>query len=167
MVARITAANPRYAALRETAQELVQRADSLREALLAARWVDEEAYLRVVRASALPRAGDRDRAERDAALQTALAGAAEAPLQSAQLALETLRLSEAALAMGNRHLVSDVGCAAAFAAAALQAAAYNVRVNHRFLRDRALVDRQALELLELEREGDEIAARVRAALAPS
>jgi formiminotetrahydrofolate cyclodeaminase len=165
MVARITAANPKYAERAGTARDLAQRADALRSALLAARAEDEEAYGRVVTASGLPRTTEQAKAERTTSLQAALAGAASAPLQAAGLARDVLRLSEAALGLENPHLASDVGCAASFAAAALEASAYNVRVNHRYLRDPALVERQERSLRELERERVEIAGRVRHALA--
>lgn len=165
MVARITAANPKYVRRSAQARELIERADGLRAAFLEARLADEEAYGRVVAASALPRGTEQAKAERTASMQAALGAAAAAPLQASGLARDVLRLSEAALALENPHLASDIGCAAAFAAAALEAGAYNVRVNHRYLRDPALVERQELALRELERERDEIAARVRHALA--
>ena len=41
--------------------------------------------------------------------------------------------------MGNSHLVSDVECALHFFRAALAASVANVRINHRFIKDRAVV----------------------------
>ncbi|MFZ1125416.1 MAG: cyclodeaminase/cyclohydrolase family protein [Candidatus Baltobacteraceae bacterium] len=166
MVARITAANPKYAERSAAARDLAERADALRAALLAARQTDEEAYGRVVAAAALPRTSEQAKAARSAGLQAALAAAAAAPLHAAELARDVLRLSEAALALENPHLASDVGCAASLSAASLEASAYNVRVNHRYLRDPALVERQELALRELEGEGRAAAERVRRALAP-
>ncbi|MGP6158724.1 MAG: cyclodeaminase/cyclohydrolase family protein [Vulcanimicrobiaceae bacterium] len=165
MVARITGANPKCASRAPEAQRLAERAEALRRALTAARQTDEEAYGQVVAATALPHGSEEAKAERTARLQAALAGAAAAPLHAAGLALEVLRLSQAALALENPHLASDVGCAAAFAAVAVEASAYNVRVNHRYLRDPALVERQELALRALESERDALAAQVRNALA--
>ncbi len=164
MVARITADNPKYAGRAGAARGLAARSDALRSALLEARRADEEAYGRVVAASALPRATEAAKAERSAHLQAALTAAAEAPLHAAGLARDALAMSAQALALENPHLASDLGCAASLAAASLEASAYNVRVNHRYLRDPALVERQERALRSLEDERDELAGRVRAAL---
>jgi hypothetical protein len=83
----------------------------------------------VVAAQALPRSTEAEKAERAARLEAALLAASDAPLETARHALEVLRESRRALALGNRHLASDLGCAAELAAAALAAAAYNVRAN--------------------------------------
>jgi formiminotetrahydrofolate cyclodeaminase len=149
MVARITAANPRHAPVAERAREVVERADSLRAQLGANRLADELAYGAVVDAQKLPKATDNERRERTSRLQVAFAGAAAAPLRTAELARELLSLAAEAGALGNEHLASDVDCASEFARAALRAAALNVRANHPYLHDRALVERNdaALERL--------------------
>ena len=135
MVARITGAAPRFAPVRSEADAVVAVADALRARFVAARTRDEEAYARVVTASALPKSTDDEKAARTASLQEALARAAEAPLAAAALAAEGVALARRTEALGNAHLVSDVECALAFFRAALEACAANVRINHRFMRD--------------------------------
>lgn len=152
MVARITRKNVSYAAKAPLCDALATRADALRGELLAARLDDEAAFGAVVAAMARPKATEAEKAERTAAVQGALAGAAAAPLHAAALALRALKLANEAGALGNAHLESDVACAATFARAALAAAAANVRVNHAYLRDAALVRAQEDALRELERE---------------
>jgi methenyltetrahydrofolate cyclohydrolase len=163
MVARICAANPKYAAHRELALELVREADGLREEFVRARERDEAAFDRVVTAQAMPKGTDAEKQARRAALETALLHAAAEPLDVAQQALATLRLVENALELGNTNLVSDVGCAAEFAYAALAACAYNVRINHRFMKDVAAIEAQAHALERCEHEGHALLTRVRAA----
>jgi formiminotetrahydrofolate cyclodeaminase len=142
MVARITAGSERYAAVRTDALAIVVEADTLRTRFLAAQTVDEEAYARVVSASALPKSNDEEKAARTAALQRALTGAAEAPLAAAGMGAEGIALARRAEALGNAHLVSDVECALAFFTASIAASAANVRINHRFMRDEAVVRAQ-------------------------
>jgi formiminotetrahydrofolate cyclodeaminase len=166
MVARITRDNPKYRERAARADELAAAAESLRGALEAARQTDEEAYGRVVAAMALPRMTPEEKAARAGALQAALAAAASAPLRAAGLARDVLRLTDNALGLENPHLTSDLGCAAAFAAAAVQASAYNVRTNHRYLRDLALIAEQENALDAIERESATFARRIRRALAP-
>jgi formiminotetrahydrofolate cyclodeaminase len=164
MVARITEANPKFAARASEAAALARHADELRATLLRARGDDESAFAAVVAAQALPRTSDDAKAARTAALQRALAGASEAPLQTARIALDVLRAGRAALELENRNLGSDAGCAAEFAAAALAAAAYNVRANHPYMQDAAQVARQDAELTAIGAEGDGLLAAVRDAL---
>jgi formiminotetrahydrofolate cyclodeaminase len=161
MVARISSTNPKYAAQHRLAKELVIQADQLREEFLRARERDEAAFDRVVSASAMPKGTDTEKQARRDALEIALVHAAAEPLASASLALEVLRLAGKALEIPNKNLVSDVGCAAEFAAAALTACAYNVRINHRFMRDVDAIEAQANALERYEREGTALQAAIR------
>ena len=106
-------------------EALAAKADALRERMAVLRAADEAAFAAVVAAR-----GDRE------AMQRALLGAAEAPLDGAAACLEALNLATQAHALGNKHLVSDVGCAAQFAYAAFTSCIYNVQVNHKYIKDR-------------------------------
>jgi formiminotetrahydrofolate cyclodeaminase len=139
MAARITAGSPKHAEKRERALRIAQRADELRERLLLARDRDEAAF------SAFMSARGDDR-------QTALREAAQAPLDAIALTLDVQRLAREALSLENPHLASDVGCAGEFASAAVEALAYNVRVNHRAMRDAAAVAEQSATLERYRRE---------------
>lgn len=148
MAARITAANPKYAAKHTLAQRIAARADALRAELLTARSRDEAAFAAVL-------------ASRGDARQLALQRAAAEPLRSARLALEVEQVASQALELENPHLASDLGCATEFAAAALAACAYNVRVNHRSMHDAQAVTAQTAEMERYERESATLLQRVR------
>ena len=156
MVGRIAKAAP---------DDLVACADTLRTKLLDARTRDEDAYAAVVAAQALPKSAQSERAARARLLEEALAGAAAAPLETAALALEALELVNRLLKISMGALESDVACAAEFAYAALTACGYNVRVNHRYMRDEMTIRRQALELVRYEGAGARILSRARHAVA--
>ena len=163
MVGRITRDSPRHADVAERAAALVSRAEELRAKLTSNRLADELAFGAVVDTLALPKATDAEKSERTARLQHALAGAASVPLHSAELARDVLALAVEAIELGNRHLMSDAGCAAEFASAALRGAVYNVRANHPTLRDRGLVERQEAASLALEEEAATLLDRARIA----
>ena len=165
MVARICAGNPKYAAGAALTARLAAESDRLRTELSAARERDERAFAAVVAAQALPKAAPEEKASRERALEDALRAAAREPLEAAALALAVVRCAEQLLEIPNRNLASDVGCAAEFGFAALAACAYNVRVNHRYMRDPASIEAQAAQLDGYEREGAATLARVRAAVA--
>lgn len=146
MVARITLGSSKHSAVHADAVLLVGAADMLRAQFVAARPADEAAYAAVPQAQALPRVTEPERAIRSARLQTALAGAAAAPLQAAELAAELIALCVRAAELNNLHVMSDVECALDFGHAALAASAANVRINHRFLKDPQFVSEQSRRL---------------------
>ena len=153
MVAQLTLASQKYAARHDVAAEIATEADALRHSFWHAVTVDEEAFSAVIAAQKLPRRDEAESAARRRALQDALVRAAAEPLRVAALAFDTLRLAQRTLDLGNTGVASDVACGAEFALAALRASAFNVRINHRYMENRALIDEQAAKLLDLEEGG--------------
>jgi formiminotetrahydrofolate cyclodeaminase len=144
---------------------LVEEADRLRAELDVARKSDEAAYAAFVAARALPKSNESERAARDDAVERALKAAAQSPLDTAALAVRVLELVERLLKVHMGALVSDVGCAAEFAHAAVIACGYNVRVNHRYMHDEAAIREQAADLFRYEGEATRILQRARDAVA--
>ncbi len=161
MVARIARRNPKNAASTEALDAIVERADSLRAEISDARLRDEEAFAGVIAAQALPKDTEKAKAERRQALDDALARAAEEPLRATALSLQVLELLEKMLEFPIQALSSDVGSAAEFAGAALASCAYNVRINHRFMRDPEIVALQEQALQEREAAARKSVDRVR------
>jgi len=161
MVARIYLDNPKYASYHERVSRTVAGADQLRADLAVARDRDEKAFGRVMAAQALPKASDAERTARATSLEKALHAAATEPLHAAGLSLDVMRFAAQLLEVPNKNLVSDIGCAAEFGYAALAACAYNVRVNHRFMRDTAAIAEQAKRLARYEDEGHSLLSATR------
>ena len=164
MVARICSANKKYAVHADLARELVSQADGLREELLRARERDEAAFDRVIAATAMPHENEDEKRLRRDTLEIALLHAAAEPLEAALNALGVMRLAAKALEFNNRNLASDIGCAAEFAAAALAACAYNVRINHRYMMDEVAIEAQNNALERYEREAAALLASIRKAV---
>lgn len=165
MVGRICSTNPKFASHQRLALEIVGRADELRDEFLHARERDEAAFDRVVSASAMPKSTEAEKSLRRHTLETALHHAAAEPLACAELSLEVLRLAAAMLEIPNRNLASDLGCAGEFGLAALNACAYNVRINHRFMHDVDAIEAQRNMLVRYEREANALAAAIRRGVA--
>ncbi len=161
MVARLTHKNAKHAAHHALAAEIAAKADRVRANALLARTEDEAAYGGVVSATSLPKSTPDERSARTLAIQAALGEAARAPLQAAELAKLVAVLAARALELENMLLASDLGCAAEFAQAGLAAAALNVRVNHKYLKDRAAIERGERELSRYEAEVAPLVKRVR------
>jgi formiminotetrahydrofolate cyclodeaminase len=105
------------------------QAESLRRELLALADKDSAAYDRVIAALRLPKASEAEKAARKAALGRANLEATEVPLATAEGCARVLGLAADLLPRGNRNARSDVGTAAALAAAGLRGALMNVRIN--------------------------------------
>lgn len=161
MVARIARANPRNAENGEALEIIAERADDLRANLTQARALDEAAYQAVVTAQAMPKDSPEQQRDRRQALDDALARAAEEPLRSAHLNLELLRTASRLLEFPVSALSSDVGSAAELAASALASCAYNVRVNHKYMRDTEMIGLQRDALTESQTEAAAILAQIR------
>jgi formiminotetrahydrofolate cyclodeaminase len=165
MVGRIYSESPRYAQFHELATRTADSADALRVDLAAARERDERAFSRVMAAHALPKETDAEKAARAGVVEKALHAAAAEPLQAAALALDVIRFASQLTAVPNRNLASDLGCAAEFGYSALAACAYNVRINHRFMRDTEAIAAQANLLARYESEANALLAAVRRSVA--
>ncbi|GAB4482269.1 MAG: hypothetical protein Kow00124_30950 [Anaerolineae bacterium] len=129
MVARLTVGRRKYAAVEERMQAIIAEADDLRAGLEAAVKRDAEAFTAVMEAFRLPKDSEEQAAARDAAITQATIYATEVPLETARMAGRVLTLAAEVAEMGNSNAISDAGSAGALAAAALHAAAMNVRIN--------------------------------------
>jgi formiminotetrahydrofolate cyclodeaminase len=94
---------------------------------------DSDAYEAVVLAYRLPKEGDA--ARRRDAIQKALRGATDVPLEVMRLTLESIRHGAAVARHGNAAASSDLGVGLELLRAAFAGAARNVRVNLHHVKD--------------------------------
>jgi glutamate formiminotransferase/formiminotetrahydrofolate cyclodeaminase len=137
MVAGLTVGKKKYAAVEEDMRQLGVRAASLGSRLSQLVEADARAYGAVSAAYKMPKEPPEASAARQKAIERALMGAAEVPLETARLCAEVTEIAAAVAARGNTNAVSDAGVAALLADAACRGAAYNVRINVAALPDRA------------------------------
>ncbi|MDX1662226.1 MAG: glutamate formimidoyltransferase [Candidatus Promineifilaceae bacterium] len=149
MVAGLTVGRKKYAGVEEEAQEVQEEAAMLRERLTEGVVADAAAFDRVMAAY---RAKELDKAAREAAIEEAMIGAGEAPLQVARLSRDVARLAETIARVGNANAVTDAAGGAIMAHAAVQTAALNVKINAASLQDQERAEqwRQEVEALEAE-----------------
>jgi formiminotetrahydrofolate cyclodeaminase len=111
--------------------ELDGRLRPLRERFLDLVVEDAAAFDSVMRALRLP----KEDVARPEAIESALKGAAEVPLETAGRSVELLDRLVALAPLGTRQSTSDVGVAAILGKAALDAALLNVDINLAYLKD--------------------------------
>ena len=113
--AALDAALPKIQALRRQLIDLVDR--------------DAASYDDVVAAYKLPKATDEEKSARKAAIQRAMKGATEVPLETARAAVALIPLARIVAEHGNPNAKSDVGVALSHAQTAFAGARANVEIN--------------------------------------
>ena len=146
MVGNFTLGKKKYADVEPEIIRLMDKAAELQNKLLACIDKDAEGFEPLSRAYGLP----KDAPGRDETLEKCLRDAAAVPFEIAELAAEVIAVQEEFAKKGSKLMVSDAGCGAAFARAALEGAVLNVRVNTKLMKDReyaANLDARVDELL--------------------
>jgi formiminotetrahydrofolate cyclodeaminase len=98
---------------------------------------DTQSFNEVMAAYRLPKATDADKAARTQAIQAALRGATEIPLQTLRACADALAHGRIVAEHGNPSAASDAGVALGLLKAAAEGAAANVRINLAGLKDEA------------------------------
>jgi formiminotetrahydrofolate cyclodeaminase len=137
MVCNLTIGRKKYQSAEAEATQIRDRAIALRSRARALVDEDAAAYAAVALAVTRPRATAEESEARTAAVQSALKGAAQPPLETMRCAFEVLDLARTLVPIGNPAAVSDVATAAASAFAGFEAARLNVEINMAAVRDEA------------------------------
>jgi methenyltetrahydrofolate cyclohydrolase len=140
MVCQLTIGKKGYESVDAPMRALLEKSEALRLRMAAMVAEDARAFDTLMNAYRLPKSSDDEKAARSVAIQSGLKVATEAPLACARAAAEAVRLSAAAVEIGNTNVISDVGAGVLAAQAALRSAALNVHVNVPQIRDRAFAD---------------------------
>lgn len=158
MVGNLTVGKERYKNVEAEARERLARLEAMRARLAELVRADEEAFAPLAAAYRMPRGTDEERAAREAAVQNALYGASEVPLEIMETILEALGAAKFFSYNGNRSALSDIGAAATFARAAAHGVRLTVVANISSMKDeqRARVYRQRMSslLADIDQQAD-------------
>lgn len=147
MAGNFTVGKKKYAQYEDDLQHILSESEQIRERLMDLVQEDADAFEPLSKAYAVP----KDDPERAGILEEATRRAAGPPLEMMKEISRSIELLEQMLEKGSVIMVSDVGCGALLAGAALESAALNVSVNTKSLRDREQaqkLDERAEEMLE-------------------
>ena len=126
------------AALEPISRRLMELADA-----------DTQAFNDVMAAYRLAKSTDEEKAARTRAIQAALRGATEVPLETLRACTGALAHAGAVVDNGNASAASDAGVAIGLLRAAAEGAAANVRINLTGLKDAAYVEATGAETARL------------------
>lgn len=129
MVSRLTIGRRKFADVEAEMNRTLTGAIEVKGKSLALFDRDVEAFLDVMKAYALPKETEEQKSARRLAIGKALFGAALVPLDTVRNALEVMRQAETAALKGNPNAITDSTVATLLGEAALQGAAFNVKIN--------------------------------------
>lgn len=145
--ADLAEASARLRPLRDTLTSLVDR--------------DSRAYQAVIEAMRLPKASDADTRARRDAIDAAMRGAIDVPLDTMRCCQQALRGAVIVARNGNPAAATDTGTGIELLLAGLRGAGMNVDVNARSVLDAAFVERVVSERAQLTADADADARRAR------
>ena len=163
MVANLTIGKEKFAAQECEVKALLQKAEQVRQDLLALVEDDAAVFNSFMACYKLPKATDAEKAARTAAIRKAAKQAAEVPLAIARASYKVLQLAHRLVIIGNPGVITDGACSALLARAALRCAEYNVRINLGLTKDEAYNEQVAAELGKLLKTAEELEEQALAA----
>jgi formiminotetrahydrofolate cyclodeaminase len=131
MVAGLTTRREKYAAVHGYAQEILERAETLRLDLLELARHDAIVVAEFMDALTLPQGTEFERTAREAARRAALLEAARVQLELLDQASEVASLAEAMVGSGVATAIGDAATGSFLAAAACRSAYWSIRSNLR------------------------------------
>ena len=145
MAGNFTTGKKKYAQYEEELQAILKEADGIRARLLDLVEEDAKMFEPLSKAYSIPKE-DPQRVEK---LEKATLDAIAPPLEMMRQIKRVIELLERMKEIGSVIMISDVGCGAALAGAALKSASLNVLINTNSLQDRDKAD-------SFEQEADSI-----------
>lgn len=139
MLAELTRGRKKYEQHEELMTAISEQAEDERTTLMALAEKDASAYDAVGAAFKLPKETDDEKAARREAIQQAMKGACDVPLEVMHHCLEVISLAKNAVQSGNKNAVSDGAAGAELARAGMRIASYNVQINLGSIKDAAYV----------------------------
>jgi formiminotetrahydrofolate cyclodeaminase len=154
MVAGLTTQREKYAAVHGYAQDILGRAEVLRNELVELATRDATVIAEYLEALGLPQSTEFERTARDAARRTALLEAARVQLELLEHAAEVTGLAEAMVGSGVATAIGDAATASFLAAATSRSAYWSIRSNVKAIgrpdEMRPLVERAVVTLERVE-----------------
>jgi len=129
MVCRLSIGRKRYADVEDELRGVLEEAEALRLRLTELADADSQAFDQVMAAYGLPKETQEEQATRQTAIQAALQGATQVPLETVRACANVVKLAARVISMINPNALSDAGAAALLADAGLRAAQLNVAIN--------------------------------------
>lgn len=160
MVCELTIGKEKYKEVGDEMKYTLEKANQLKDEFLILAQKDEDAFNQVIASYKLPKLTDEEKEKRNKAIQLALKGATEVPLEVIRCSKRVLELAQVCATKGNVNSISDAGVAAVEAQAAAKSALYNVLINLGGIKDNEFKEKINQETDNLMNEISTLASKV-------
>lgn len=152
MVANLTIGKKKYSDVQGKMANIKEEANELTKNLLELVDKDTIAFNKVMDAFRMPKKTEKEKELRSKAIQHAMTGACEVPLEIAKYSVKIASISSEVAKYGNKNAVTDAGVAARLAEASYFAGVYNVCINLASIKDKDYVNNTKKILNDLKKD---------------
>ncbi|MFP4456207.1 MAG: cyclodeaminase/cyclohydrolase family protein [Clostridia bacterium] len=152
MVANLTIGKKKYHEVEKQMKMIKDEANRLTKSLLILVDKDTKAFNKVMEAFKMPKSTQDEKKLRSKAIQHAMMGACEVPLEIARYSVKIASISNKVAINGNKNAITDAGVAARLAEASYFAGVYNVRINLASIKNDDYIEKTNKILNELKVE---------------
>ena len=156
MVGNLTTGKARYAEYEDQTQAELANLENYRAHLLELIDADAQAFKPLAATYSMPRETSEQQQARETAMQTALIGACDVPLEIMRTCTQVMESCIFFAEHGSRLALSDAGAAAVLAKAALLTASLNLYINVGSMTDPSLADHYRTEANALITRGNHL-----------
>lgn len=136
MVGSLTIGKKKYASVQYDVISLMQRAEKLRAEFLELIQGDAKAFEPLSKAYGMPSNTQEEKVRKEIVMEECLVTAGSLPLLIMEKCCEGIDITREFAEKGSALAISDAGCSASFLKAALEAAALNVFINTKYMKNR-------------------------------
>jgi formiminotetrahydrofolate cyclodeaminase len=141
MAANFTLEKKGYEACQDEIKKILEKLESARARLSELIDLDVEVYGKVSGVYRLPKNTDEEKLHREKQIQDTLKEAMKVPYEIVRICQDMIKAAHRLVDIGNKNLVSDVGCGVLFLSAAAKSAKLNVEINLKFINDTGFVNK--------------------------
>jgi len=160
MVSNLTVGKKEYENVQKDVKEIAVKAQSLKDEFLRAVDLDTMAFNKLMEAYRLPKKTEKQKQERDQAVEDAVKEATMVPFGVLEKSIDALNLAREIALKGNKNSLSDAGVAGLTAQVAAEGAYYNIKINLPNLQDSEFKSKIKKQASSLKRKavklGDEL-----------
>ena len=149
MVANLSTSKAGFEDQKEKLNEIASKGQAAKDALIKAIDDDTSAFDQVIKAMRMPKDTDADKKSRETAMQEGYQIATQVPLETVKHCRDALHICSEISKLMDDGMASDVGSGALMANAGAKAAAYNVRINLKSIKNKKFCKATGNELGEL------------------
>ena len=96
-----------------------------------------------------PKNTDEEKEKRKKAMDAALKDALKIPYEIVTICCNMVKIAGKLIDIGNKNLISDVGCGVLFLDSAIKSAEMNVDINLKYIKDKSFVDKTLSDMKSL------------------